>query len=532
MKKFLSFLSFLFLTSCQRFTPSISTGVSNSSSEEISSVEESLSTSSSDSSSVSLGERDISLYAINDFHGAIKTNGNEAGILKVGSFFKEKGKEENTLIINSGDMYQGSLLSNENRGEFLTKVMNNVEFDCFTLGNHEFDWGSEYIDINRMMEDETTHYQTPFLAANIYNYDIATSTVKDYANLGEKYVIKTLENGTKVGIIGCIGKDQITSITSSIVDGYTFLDPISVTKELSDELRIEKGCEVVILSLHADEDVALNQGLTNVSPISNKKYVDAVFCAHSHQREKTIENGVPFVQASSSGKAYASVNLHISDKGDVTCTSYDFPYTSSISVDTDSEILSIYNSYLSYDTGSEVIGTLNGNLSQGVTGETVSLLATDSIAWACKKYASEYSIDYTICNTSRDSLSSGNITYEALFKALPFDNDIYIGTCTGRELANELKYAAFTRLNKSAIVNKNTYTIAVIDYLGTHRNARRQHDYFPNFSLKKILKKNGLSYNYREITRDFIKEEQDLDASDYSSTLDIHNPDKKYQAIN
>lgn len=547
MKKIVFVLSILLLSSCSKlYTPAItpksnSSNSSNSTftttsftstvdSEDILTTTDS-SSSSSEGTKENLGERDISLYALNDFHGAVKASGNEAGILKVGSFFKEKGRDGNTLIINSGDMYQGSLFSNENKGEFLTKVMNDIQFDSFTLGNHEFDWGKKYIDINRALKDENTNYSTPFLAANIYNYDLDTKTVGSYADLGEKYVIKTLENNTKVGIIGCIGKDQITSITSSYVDDYTFLDPVSVTKELSDKLRNEEGCEVVILSLHADQDVILNQGLTEISPNSNKRYVDTIFCAHSHQREMTLENGVPIIQASSNGKAYGEVKLHISSIGDVTCTSYDYPYTSTISTTIDSNIQTLYNTYTNLDSGSELLGTLDSSLSSSVTGNSVSILVCDAINWACNKYGNSYSVDYTICNQGRAQLDSGNVTYEKLFKSLPFDNDIYIGTCTGKELSNELKYAAFTRNNKSKIVNSTTYTIAVIDYLATHRNSSRTYDYFPNFKLIATLSKNGNEYNYREITRDYIKEQGSLTASDYSSTLDIHNASKKYQDI-
>ena len=79
-------------------------------------------------------DREVTLYAMNDFHGAAVYNksSSELGILKQGTFFKQKGKEKNTLILNSGDMWQGSIESNLNYGQFLTEVMNTVEFDCFT----------------------------------------------------------------------------------------------------------------------------------------------------------------------------------------------------------------------------------------------------------------------------------------------------------------------------------------------------------------------------------------------------------------
>ena len=119
--------------------------------------------------------------------------------------------------------------------------MNEIEFDCFTLGNHEFDWGVSMIQNNQKRKGDNG-YQTPFLAANIYQYDMDSKEIGDYAQLGEKYTIKTLENGLKVGIIGVIGKDQITSISSQHVDDYIFLDPVPIIQDLSDELKTKKRC--------------------------------------------------------------------------------------------------------------------------------------------------------------------------------------------------------------------------------------------------------------------------------------------------
>ena len=246
----------------------------------------------------------IHLYGINDFHGAVLENGNEMGIVQLGSFLKTKKAHGNTLLINSGDFFQGSIESNYNYGALLTDCMNEIEFDCFTLGNHEFDWGVSMIQNNQKRKGDNG-YQTPFLAANIYQYDMDSKEIGDYAQLGEKYTIKTLENGLKVGIIGVIGKDQIPSISSQHVDDYIFLDPVPIIQDLSDELKTKKDVDVVIVDCHTDQDSITENAsifnpakITSISPVSNQRYVDAVFCAHTHQNESQILDGVPFIQTS------------------------------------------------------------------------------------------------------------------------------------------------------------------------------------------------------------------------------------------
>ena len=535
---------FLLLSSCGIHNPiidrsSASEQTSDSAKQDRTSVEDPTSNSgtpfvSSDDSFSAPKEKEgsVQFYSLNDFHGATEEKGYEAGILKVGSFFKEKRKEANTVLLNSGDMFQGSLLSNSNHGEFLTKVMNDIQFDCFTLGNHEFDWGQEVIRNLNSLKDETTSYKTPFLAANIYQYDMDNDRVGNYANLGERYTTKVLSNSIKVGIIGFIGENQITSITSTYVDDLTFLDPISVTKELSDELRTKEKCDIVVLDIHASQEDVLNKGITSTSPISKKRYVDAVFCAHSHQREKAIENGVPFIQAGYNGQSYADVKLNLDKNGNVSLDHYDYPYTSSISVTNDPDIVSLYSEYSAKVNGEEVLGTLSGKLSKGChRGNNVSALVCKALFWASQNKGNNYSIDYTFCNTSRAALSSRSITYEALYKALPFDNEIYIGTCKGSEIASEASYNSFYRIDTSALEDDKTYTIAIIDYLATHRNSNRKRDYFPSFQRKGILKNDLKYYTYREITKDYIKSLGSITASDYSSSKKQFDLDMLYQSI-
>ncbi len=518
-------------------------------SESINSEDSGFKDSSSDylSSSSEITEtRTVSLYGINDFHGSVIENGYETGISKVGGFLKSKKAEGNTLLINSGDMWQGSIESNHNYGNLLTDCMNEIEFDCFTIGNHEFDWGASYINLNRERKgpngNDEDGYQTPFLAANIFNFDIDTKTVKDYANLGDKYVIRTLENGLKVGIIGIIGEDQITSIASQYADDYTFLDPIPIIKELSDELRLEKKVDVVVLDAHTNQQSLTdstsyygdNSGLTSISKNSNKRYVDAVFCAHSHRNEAYEVNGVPFVQGSSNGKMYSNVELEVSPAGEVKWTKYGNTYTSYISDSyKDENIEKIVSKYkaLSDVAGKEILGNVNYDFDKSDTLPNFVVTAFGNYAINCG-----YSIDYAISNVARDNLSSGQITYADLYKALPFDNEVYIIDVKGSDIYKELvTYSSnyFYRLTNEALDQNKTYRIAVIDYLAFHRSNKRVYNYFPTLSIVDKLSKDGYPiYNYRDITADYMRSlNGTINPNNYSSSNNRYNSNLLMQSI-
>ena len=314
-------LSFLLLvnTGCDfNFTSSIinvsNSSISNTSFNSVSSVSSIITSSSSDVSEDKNKEKTIEIYAFNDFHGRISENKyeNEPGISKLASYLDNQRKiKDEVVVINLGDYWQDTYESGYNKGKLLTECLDAMKVDAFTLGNHEFDWGIDVIKENK----ELSTY-TPFLGCNIVNY--YTNELVDFV---EPYKIIE-KGGVKIGIVGAIGRYQLTSITSSNWEDITFLDHTNIVKDLSDELRVEKDCDIVLLSIHADEEDTNPYEISKVSPVSNENYFDAVFCAHSHQNEIKTYNGVPFLQGGSHAN-YLS-NVSISVLGDeVTNVSYE-----------------------------------------------------------------------------------------------------------------------------------------------------------------------------------------------------------------
>ena len=172
------------------------------------------------------GTTTIDLYGINDFHGAINADSYELGLAQIGSYMKSKTDKANTLFIDSGDTWQGSLESNYNYGNLITDVFSYAHLSARTIGNHDFDWGSRKLLNNTARS--YNNYLIPTLGANIYNFDWDSKTVGDVQmyNLGKEYAIYTLDNGLRVGIVGVIGSDQITSISTNNVKSIAFTNHI------------------------------------------------------------------------------------------------------------------------------------------------------------------------------------------------------------------------------------------------------------------------------------------------------------------
>ncbi len=450
---------------------------------------------------VASSKKKVEVYAINDFHGATSK------IASLTTFFKEK-KNENTVFINSGDMWQGSILSNTNRGELLTKSFDEIGFDAFTLGNHEFDWGLDYIKKNKGLT------ATPFLGANIYNWEQETKKYGGFADdLVNPYVVKDLDNGLRVGIIGIIGQKQITSITSSLVSTVNFKDPTPIVASLAKELRDERACDVVLLSAHAGQSDVQNPTIASS--------VDAVFCAHTHQAEESVYGSIPYIQGGSYGAYVSKVSITV-DNGNITERNKENISFNASSYQDDVAMKELVASYEKELSGaeSELLATSDGNLSYNLG---VPRLA--SSAMAMEAIEEGYAIDLAMCNKARSSLYGGSITYGSLYSALPFDNIVYIAEVSGKDLLNEAQYNQIYRLREGSFEGSGQYTIAVLDYLLLHQDMDRVYDYFPSgFAIKGALTKEGEEiFNYRDITADFLREKKSLSASSYSSNNSRNN---------
>ena len=453
----------------------------------------------------------VDLYAINDFHGTWDRMSQFSGYLT------EQKARGNTLLINSGDMFQGSMESNSNFGALLAECMDDTGFDCFTFGNHEFDWGLD--NLKRLAANSAT----PYLGANIYNWNASSKTWGSFASdLAKEYVVKELDNGLKVGIIGIIGKDQITSISSQLVQSIGFKDPKLVIPTLSNKLRNELGCNVVVVSAHTGQSTFLEDSSWDIT-----QYADAVFCAHTHFAEQDTRNGVPFIQGGSNGRYVSHVTLEVASDGSVSYTvseniSYNSGWPNKVSVQQ-----KINNSNASIaDEASQELATLNGGKLTKSTG--VGRLVSHAIA----NYATQqgHDIDLAMVNTGRADLQQGKITYTQLYEAVPFDNTVYIAKVSGADIINEAKYNYIWRVTGNAIENSSTkyYKIAVLDYLLYHQNSNRNYDYFKSAFTSGFtpvpLTKTGVDvYNYRLITRDFLLSQGTITNTTY--TVDSNNTD-------
>ncbi len=439
----------------------------------------------------------VDLYANGDQHGVIEAGSGYVSYPTYITYIKKQMESvDNPVLISNGDLWQGTYESNIYYGKVLTELLDVAGYSCMTLGNHEFDWGQDVIRENAALTS------TPFLGANIVKYENRkdTDTLVDYV---DPYKIVETESGVTIGIIGAIGPDQWSSITSSYVQDISFINPVDPIKTYSDKLRVDFDVDIVVASFHAGTDDAsswINE-LGNKSSVTGRPYIDAAFTSHDHYYATGTINGVPYANSGNKNARLSHIEL-VYDNGTVTTSKVENLNTSSLSTSTykeDSEARELIDSVITNADkvkADEVEGRLGTTFyrycDSGNYGPRLASAAMYSYA-----LSEGYDVTCAFVNDTRANLPSGYVTYANILEAVPFFNKTVIMEVSGSVLSNELRYAYGNSNNASVMYyapksveidtnrnSKTTYTIAAYDYLAYHMNAStRRYNYFTEFTV-------------------------------------------------
>ena len=456
------------------------------------------------------GTGEVKIYSFNDFHGAVLETDYEPGLKAFASYYKEKSQEDNTLIFDQGDTWQGSLESNYGYGAIVQDVFNYAGVSLRTVGNHDFDWGLDHLEetINRKIGDD----YIPCLAANVYDFKDGVTGSIQQSQYGKEYATFLLENGVKIGVVGVIGT-LMSSICSNRIETVNFSNPIKKIKEMSDYLRVNKNCDIVVASTHNAISYEYESSLADISPVSNKHYVDLVLGGHEHSKAEFEIDNVKFVQSDSHGKSSAVTSftydfendcLISAPQTDVIERSEYYAYSNNV----DRTINAMVDDYLEITEpiGDQVLSThFNGYYST----YKLATLMEEAIFERVK--SSGFDIDYSYTNNARESFEGQVFTYRDLYRCFPFDNEIVLLDVDPGEYSG-YRPSKYGEVDSS----KETYNLALIDYIALHQNSFREYDYYPDaivHSRTMFKDENGKQITYRDILKDFLLANPDRDFS-------------------
>ncbi len=201
-------------------------------------------------SAIDLSEIDRSLFKLtilhtNDVHSRIDPfpmdggkNQGKAGVAKrMALINKIRSEEKNVLLLDAGDMFQGTPYFNYFQGELEIKLMSQIGYDAGTIGNHDFDAG-----IENLKKQIDNHANFPFINSN-YNFDNTEMR-------GTVFPYKVIKKGPlKIGLTG-VGVELNGLVPKKLYKETIYSDPISSANKFASLLKNDYNCDYVICLSH------------------------------------------------------------------------------------------------------------------------------------------------------------------------------------------------------------------------------------------------------------------------------------------
>ncbi len=257
---------------------------------------------------------------------------NQFGYARVATLIREaRSVVENSVLVDNGDLIQGSPMGDYMADKGLEKgdvhpvykAMNLMDYDVGNIGNHEFNYGLDFLD------KATSGANFPYISANVYNAKTGKHLFKPYLIKEQTFTdTEGKEQTVKVGYIGFV-PPQIMQWDKKNLEGKVIAKDITETaKQLVPQMKKE-GAEVIIAIPHSgvSQEPYKAMAENSVYYLTQVEGIDAIMFGHSHavfpsetfaslkgvDLEKGTINGVPSVMPGRWGDHLGVVDLVLDD---------------------------------------------------------------------------------------------------------------------------------------------------------------------------------------------------------------------------
>ncbi len=371
----------------------------------------------------------IRIISTNDFHGALEarpdgTFGMRGGAGQLATAIGKASAECAppacaALLLDGGDLFQGTPASNLAFGKPIVALFNTLGYAAVALGNHEFDWG---VDSLRARIREA---KFAFLAANMRRTDGSPVEWARADTIVER-------GGVKIGIVGVASVLTPKTTKAINVAGLRFDDPAPIVDAHARSLRA-RGAELVVVVAHdggfCNRDTGCSGEIFNMAQQLTEP-VDAIVSGHTHSLVNTVVKGIPIVQARSSGRSIAVVDLPLDRAARATAKH---------------EVRNVVSDSLAVDPAADAIA-------RGAMQSVAALVSQPiaKLAATMERRGTQYALgnfiadaqrvaakaDVAVMNNGgiRAELRAGDVTYGSLFEIQPFANTLVKVTLRGKDL--------------------------------------------------------------------------------------------------
>lgn len=387
---------------------------------------------------------------------------------------------ENVLLIDAGDIVQGTLYFNLYKGVPEYRFVNELGYDYCILGNHEFDNGEA------ILADLIAGTKAKYLATN---YDLTNSPLKPYF---KPYDIRTI-GGKRIGFIA-INIDPEGIISPFNSTGIKYLDAYKAANSMAWYLKHIEKVDMVIALTHIGY---IKDDVNDIKLAETSEDIDMIIGGHSHtvinpddpKGEKsrflnTVGNTILVSQTGTQGVFVGEIDIDLDTKqADYKLISVDKRFDNRIDKDL-SEYLASYRQKV--DSVKHVyVGRSKVDIPRRSPAQ-VNLM-TDFVKKCGDKMAKN--VDFALLNIGglRQGIMKGRLSEGELIETIPFSNYIQVVDIKGSDLQELFDICAVRRhvgvsdearvtydtianranvtINRAALDPERTYRVATIDYL-------------------------------------------------------------------
>jgi 5'-nucleotidase len=222
-------------------------------------------------------KRHITILHTNDTHSHIEPfkandskNPNRGGVARRATLIEQIRREnKNTLLLDAGDIFQGTPYFNYFGGELEFKLMSMLKYDVATIGNHDFDNSIEGL------YKQLPNAKFDFVSAN---YDFK-NTVLDTHVKPYKIMVK---DDIKIGIFG-LGIELEGLVNKKMYKETGYLNPVEITQDITNQLKNVEKCDLIICLSHLGYNYRRNPNkISDLNLAKITKNIDLIIGGHTH----------------------------------------------------------------------------------------------------------------------------------------------------------------------------------------------------------------------------------------------------------
>jgi 2',3'-cyclic-nucleotide 2'-phosphodiesterase/3'-nucleotidase/5'-nucleotidase len=421
----------------------------------------------------------------NDFHGNLERPlpiGSTPGMARTAKVIKDAittaGGADNVLLVDAGDIMQGTLLSNLFKGESTIDVYNSIGYEAATFGNHEFDWSQQTL-ISRTLQADF-----PFVSSNIVVNDTGNCATAGWTSpsFADPWITKTVgtdPNTAIVGILGVTSQETPYITLAGNTAGLCFKDPADSISHYYQAVR-DAGADVMVVLSHLGlEDGGYGYGFsvygdkTLAAKLNTAgSHVDLIIGGHSHTNmsSASVVGGTTIGQAYYAGRKVGQAVIVVDTDTNAASVTWT-PLSVSSTGDEDPDTAALIAEWASdpwYQSEiNRVVGFTNVPLTRNYYGDSLMGKFINDAIYNDLNNDDEPLNDVDMVFNNPGGLRTDitfpvtttlpvTLTHGMLYSVLPFGNATVVGEMTGAHIL-EL-------LNQSAMLNKGSIQVAGIRF--------------------------------------------------------------------